>query len=130
MKAIVITIILLLVGITILAIPACPSGQDTAKLDSRLNQLIMAEERGEAEAFAQLRNIDLIDGSIRVIIECEPGQAEAAAKAAAKVGAEKVNIYRDMVGAVVPINKLTTLAKDKSIHFIRLPAYSVPATSS
>lgn len=156
MKAIVITIMLLLVGIAIIAMPACDSGQGATdlptttsppepsstelpppppppelpehwnpKLDSAVNQIIDAQEQGNTEMLDNAWFI--VDGGVRVTIECEPGQAEAAAEAAANLGAEIEVIYGDDVGAIVPINKLTTLADEESIHFIRLPVPGLPA---
>lgn len=94
-------------------------------LDSYLNRLIQAEERGEAEEFARQRDIELIDSSVTVIIECEPGQAEAVAEAAVRVGAAQVKSRKDLVQAVVPITKLTALADIPGVNFVRLPWYPV-----
>lgn len=93
------------------------------KLDSRLQDLIRAEKQGQAEAFAQQRGIDLLDGGVRVIIECVPGQVEAAAKAAINVGAKQVSSQAETnwVVAVVPITSLTALTEEQSIKLIRIP---------
>jgi len=162
MRAIGITITLLLIGITLCVIPACNSNQGATdlppptpppdqgstdlppppppperpahwhpKLDSAISQLIDAEEQGDTELLdmaAQFGHI--VDGGVRVVIECEPDQAEAVAEAAANVGAEIQGISSDAVSAVVPINKLTTLADIPGVHFVRLPVYPVPATSN
>jgi len=42
------------------------------KLDSQLNQLVHAERNGETASFAEQSNIELVDGAVRVIIECVP----------------------------------------------------------
>jgi hypothetical protein len=157
MKVIVITIILLLTGIALIVLPACGSGQVATtsppttpptepsstelppppppperpahwhpKLDSAVNQLIDAQEQGNTEILDMAVEIGyIVDGGMRVVISCEPGQAEAAAN----LGAEILNISsdQDMVVAIVPINKLTTLADEGSIRSIRLPVYAVPA---
>ena len=100
-------IMVLLVSIIVLTLVlvACASGQDVVnlppfdspdkgnpKLDSQLNQLVCAESSGEAASFAEQSDIELVDGSVRVIIECVPGQLEAATEAAAsaeKAGTDK-----------------------------------------
>jgi len=97
------------------------------KLDSQLNQLVRAEERGETALFAEQSNIELVDGAVRVIIECVPGQLEAAAEAATNAGVKLETSYDNLLQVVVPITRLTTLADAESIHFIRLPQYPSPA---
>jgi hypothetical protein len=158
MKAIVITIILLLVGATLCAVPACGPDKDTTdspptnpppepsstelppppppparpehwhqKLDSAINQLIDAEEQGNTEILAMAAKIGLTtDEGVRVAIACEPGQAEAVAEVAVKLGAKVHCVYHDDIDAFVPINKLTTLADEESIRSIRLPVYAAP----
>jgi len=136
---------LVLVSIAALAlIPvACTSGRDTInlpshdsadkgnpKLDSRLNQLVRAEMRGEAASFAEQSNIELVDGAVRVIIECVPGQLEAAAGAAAGAGARVETSYDDWLQVVAPITSLGALADTESIHFIRLPQQPLPAPNN
>ncbi len=141
-----IIITLLLSGIILLSIPACTSNRDGAalpppegptevnvpkieprekgnpKLGSHLWDIIEAESQGEAESFASGRdNIELVDGGVRVIIECVPGQVEAAAEAATNAGAKLETSYKNWLQAVVPITSLTALAEAESIRFIRVP---------
>ncbi len=97
------------------------------KLDSQLNQLVRAERHGEAASFAEQSNIELVDGAVRVIIECVPGQLEAATEAATNAGAKWEASYDNLLQVVVPITSLNTLADAESIHFIRLPEYPAPA---
>ena len=97
------------------------------KLDSQLNQLVRAERQGEAASFAEQSNIELVDGGVRVIIECVPGQLEAATEAATNAGAKLETSYRNLLQVVVPITSLTTLADAESVRFIRLPQYPSPA---
>ena len=96
------------------------------KLDSQLNQLVDAERHGEAASFAEQSDIELVDRSVRVIIECVPGQLEAATEAATNAGAKLETSYDNLLQVVVPITSLTTLAEVASIHFIRLPQYPLP----
>ena len=97
------------------------------KLDSQLNQLIQAEGLGEAASFAEQGSIELVNGAVRVIIECVPGEIEAATEAATNAGAKLETSYRNLLQVVVPITKLSTLADAESIRFIRLPQYPSPA---
>ena len=94
------------------------------KLSGHLNRLIEAERQGEAESFARQRNIELVDGKVRVVIECLPGQVEAAAEAATKAGAKLEPSYKNWLPALVPITSLTALAEAESIRLIRLPIRS------
>jgi hypothetical protein len=97
------------------------------KLDSQLNQLIDAEKRGEAESFAQLQKIELVDGSVKVVIKCQPEQCEAAAKAVSRVGTITDEDFRwEEIVALVPITRLIGLAGKGSIRNIRLPRKFVP----
>ena len=111
--------------VVLLSLSACACNKEVnSRLDFNIKELIQAEKRGEAEEFAQSIDIELVDGSsVKVIIECVPGQCEAAAEAATRVGAEQVGIkeHLNIVRAVVPITRLTTLAKEESIRLIRLP---------
>ena len=138
----VMAVLLVSIGALIPVSVACTSGQDVndlppldlpdkgnPKLDSRLNQLISAERRGEAVSFAQQSNIELVDGAIRVIIEYVPGQLEAATEAVTNAGAELETSYANLLQAVVPVAKLSTLADAASIHSIRLPQSPLPGAA-
>jgi len=131
------------IGILVLVPVACTSGEEVTnlppldlpdkghpKLDSQLNQLVRAESRGEAASFAEQSNIELVDGGVRVIIECVPGQLETATEAATNAGAKLEASHDNLLQVVVPITSLTTLADEASIHFIRLPRYPSPAVTT
>ena len=109
--------------------PTETSASGHPKLSSKLNRLISANEQGEAEEFARPRGIELVDGSVQIIIECEPGEVEAAAVAAGALGTVELTTGT-LVQAVVPITSLTALALAESIRFIRLPSRSVPEASN
>jgi hypothetical protein len=96
------------------------------KLDSQLNQLVLAQAKGEAASFAEKSNIDLTNGHIRVVIECVPGQVEAATKAAINAGAEVETTYENLLQVSVPVTGLTALAAAESVRLIRLPQQPVP----
>ncbi len=132
-------IVVLLAGIGVLTLfPACTSGESTIdlppldlpekgnpKLDSQLNQLVSAESRGEATSFAEQSGIELVEGNVRVIVECLPDQIDAAVEAVSALGVVETT-YRNLLQVVVPITSLTTLADAESIRFIRLPQYPLP----
>jgi len=99
------------------------------KLDSQLNQLVRAERLGEAESFAEQSNIELIEGNVRVIIECVPNQIDNAMLEAQNAGATIEMDYDNLLQVVVPITNLTTLAETESIRFIRLPHLATPGTT-
>jgi hypothetical protein len=122
-------IIILLLVSAVIPIQGCNYDADNnnSKLDFNIKQLIEAEERGEAEEFAQQVDAELSAEGVTIIIECESGQAEAIAEAAADVGAVQVRArsQNNWVKAVVPIAKLTTLADIPGVHLVRLPWYPV-----
>lgn len=103
-------------------------GKGNPKLDSQLNQLLIAQAEGNAAAFAEQHNIRLENGAVRVIIEAQQGQLEAAAEAATNAGAKPETSYGDSLQAVVPLGRLTTLAEEASIRFISLPVAALPLT--
>ncbi len=130
------------IGFLVLIPLACTSSRDVTdlppielpekgnpKLDSLLNQLIQAEGRGEANSFAEQHGIKLVDGSVRVIIECVSGQLEAATKAATDTGATVETSHDNLLQVVAPISSLTTLTDAPSIRFIRLPQQPLPGTA-
>lgn len=142
-RGIVTVITLVVSGTLLLMAGACTCGEGTIdlppsdlpdkghpKLDSQLNQLVSAEKRGEAASFAEQSGIELVDGGVRVIIECVPGQLEAATEAATDAGAKLETSHDNLLQVVVPISSLTTLADEPSIRFIRLPQYPLPATTN
>jgi hypothetical protein len=93
------------------------------KLDYILVQLIEAEKRGKADSFALQRDITLRGSSVLVDIRCVPGQIEAAASAAIRMGAKLASSLNspDGFSAIVPITSLEALAKEKSIAWIAIP---------
>ena len=128
--------------ITLLLMPTCNSEQNPTdtneedskpeehpKLSSKLNKLVQAEWRGEAEEFARQGGIELLYDdaglvSVKVVIECLDGQVEAATKAAEAYGTVGI-IYRTSIQVVVPITSLSALADEESVGFVRLPISSV-----
>jgi len=100
------------------------------KLDSQLDQLVRAERRGEAASFARQSDIELVDERVRVIVECVPGQLDAATEAATALGASVETSYDNLLQAVVPITSLTALADTPSIRLVRVPWYPLPAIVS
>ena len=115
----------------VIPIQGCNSATDNGKqkLSSILNKLVQAEERGEVEEFAHQKGIELLYDdaglvSVRVEIDCESGQVEAAIKVIETYGTVEVS-YLDTVQAVVPITSLAALADaEESIVLIRLPIYA------
>ncbi len=97
-----------------------------------LVQLIQAEKRGEAEAFARQSGgaIELRDGRVFVTIQCVPGQVEAATKAATSAGAKLGASARNSFDAFVPITSLEALASEKSVFFIATPDRFQPQGSN
>jgi hypothetical protein len=94
-----------------------------------LNKLVQTEWRSEAEEFARQGGIELLNGdvkaeSVKVIIECLPGQVEAATKATEAYGTVGVS-SPNMIVVVVPIANLLALADEESVGFVSLPISSV-----
>ena len=66
--------------------------------------------------------IELVDGSVLVILAYVPGQCEAAIGAATRAGAREVwtSSHFNWLLAVVPVTNLVALSEEESINFIRL----------
>jgi len=107
------------------SIPGCTPTpyQENPDISGSLKQLISANERGEAEEFARTNIIRLVDGSVTVLIECEPGDVEAVAKRAGAYGIVELTTRRGLVQVVVPITKIAALADISGVRFVRLPEY-------
>ena len=107
--------------------PGTPPPPANPKLDGALNQLIEADKRGESESFTRQRNIDFVNGMVRVAIYAAAGQLDAVANMTAKVGSiETISQDLNAVGALVPITSLTKLADEKSVSSIKLAVKPVP----
>jgi len=96
------------------------------KLDSQLNQLVSAQTSRRAASFAQESNIELVDGNVRVIVECLPDQLDATAEAASDLGIVETS-YDNLLQVLVPVSQLTALADEPGIRLVRLPWYSLAA---
>jgi len=116
-------ILFLILSAALLSLTAC-TREKNPDLEGHLNQLVEAEMRGEAKGFAAKSNIELVDGKVRVVIMCEPGQVEVAAESATKAGAELGGSYKDLLEAFVPITSLNKLSKARGVKYIRLPYYA------
>jgi len=122
-RAVPLFLVVILLAVLSFSTAGCTNKEDTVnKLEGHLNQLIRAEEQGEAEEFARQRSIELVDGSVRVEIECLPGHAEEVARAASTFGIVELT-YRNLVQAVVPITNLNALDELEGIRFIRMPRH-------
>ena len=95
------------------------------KLDSQLDQLVSAETPKRAASFVQESNIEMVDGNVRVIVECLPGEVDAAVKAAGALGVVETS-YRNLLQVTVPVSQLTALADTPGIRLVRMPWYPLP----
>ena len=131
-RIIILRVLTISIGILFLATVGCTPDnlpdKGNPKLDSQLNQLVQAEIRGEAASFAEQHNITLVDDRVRVIVECSPGQVDAADEIVSAVGVVESR-YDDLLQAMVPVSSLTALADIASVRLIRLPQQPVPGGS-
>lgn len=94
--------------------------KDNPKLDSQLNRLVLAKSGGRDAGLAQKSSVELIDNSVRVVVQSLPGQAGAAIRAAGALGTIETS-YRNLIQMTVPVDRLTALADEASIGFVRMP---------
>ncbi|MEE8372425.1 MAG: S8 family serine peptidase, partial [Dehalococcoidia bacterium] len=83
-----------------------------------------------AAAFAHRRNIHLVEGKAKVVIEAEPGMVGAAKKAAVALGADIDATYENLVRVLAPVSSLTALANNPAIRLVRQPQKPVPLAVS
>jgi hypothetical protein len=125
-------LVTVLMVILSLLISVCSCYTVSEKLDSILQQLVEAERRGEAESYAEQHDIELVDGSVRVTVECDSemiGEATEAARALGVVELEAI-VREDYVypflQVLIPITNLNTLAREKSVTRVELPSPAIP----
>jgi hypothetical protein len=125
-------LVTVLMVIMSLLISACSCYTVSEKLDSILQQLVEAERRGEAESYAEQHEIELVDGNVRVIVECDPDMIEEATEAARALGVveREAIVTKDLVDprlkVLIPITSLNTLAREKSVTRVELPSPVIP----
>jgi len=96
------------------------------KLQSLLDQLASAHEKGVASSFAQQHSLELEAENIRVVIEAEPETESEVISKAKSLGASVEMTYENMVQAIVPIGQLKALANVRDVKLVRLPFQAVP----
>jgi len=99
------------------------------KLDSQLNRLASTATARRSHSLAQESNVNLVDGKVRVIVECQPGQIDDAAKMAGDLGIIETT-YGNLLQVIIPATSLSALADTRSIDFVRLPQQPLPAVVS
>ncbi len=97
--------------------------REEPNLSFRLYELIEAKQQGKAAEYAdQYSDIKLVDDTVLVGVEAEPGQVEAALNAVRKYGKVRDNPNKSgSFGAYVPIDSLIPLIKEDSVQSIELP---------
>lgn len=99
------------------------------KLDSTLNQLLEAYDRGgtaRAQAFAETRGMVLEGQGVQVIIVTTPDKVDGLTEAIESQGGEAQGHYEGQVQALVPIGALASLADLPEVQRIREPQRAVP----
>ena len=129
-KALLLVTVLMVVISLLISVCSCYTVSE--KLDSILQQLVEAERRGEAESYADQHRIELVNGSVRVIVECDPDMIEEGTEAARALGIVELEaiVREDLVyprlQVLIPITSLNTLAGEKSITRVELPGRVIP----
>lgn len=99
------------------------------KLDSHLYRLVSAGTPQKAAGFAQENRIETVGDRVRVVVECLPGQLEAATGAAVSLGAVETS-YGSLLQVLVLVSELAALADAPGIRFVRLPYEPLPEVVS
>jgi hypothetical protein len=92
-----------------------------ARLDSRLNQLVIAAQQGRLSQAADRLNARTSGGSVLVTIKARIGRAAGAAAAAAAQGGRVSARYKDWIDAYVPVTALPALAQQPDVERVDLP---------
>ncbi|MFC2027134.1 thrombospondin type 3 repeat-containing protein [Chloroflexota bacterium] len=90
------------------------------KLDSQLNQMVSTQNELQMSVMTQKSSVQLVENSVRVIIECLPGQVGTVVQAAGELGVVETS-YGDSIQVMIPASQLISLANDPGIQLVRLP---------
>ena len=99
--------------------------QSNHNLDTRLNMLVTAYKAGEAEEVARKNNIELIDGGVRVGIDCKKGQEESVTEKVRALGIIEI-VNSIGIQAVVPISNLEAVAPIPGVRLVSIPTPAQP----
>jgi hypothetical protein len=113
-------------GGIILQQPFEPPEKGDPKLDSQLNQLISAQS-GKAQAFALEKSGDVTGDTVRVVVECLPGQIDSVTQAVGDYGVIETS-YENLLQMTVPVSQLTAMAELPDISLVRMPQHPVMDT--
>jgi len=91
------------------------------KIESVLLQLANASDR---EDFAQVHNLHMENGNVRVVVDLLDETSKLPGYAVEETR------YRDKVQVLVPVEKITALAQETNVTFIRAPLEPYPANTS
>jgi len=90
------------------------------KLDSQLNQMVSAQNELQLSLMARESSVQLEENSVRVIIECLPGQVGTVIQAAGNFGVVETS-YGDSLQVMIPVSQLISMADNPGIQLVRLP---------
>jgi hypothetical protein len=105
-----------------------PDIESIPKLDSQLNQMVEAQASGRPQVATMEGQGDMPEDQVRVVLECAPGQADAAAQAASEFGVVEAS-YKDLIQMTVPVTNLTALVDLPGVIRVRQPWHATPAAS-
>jgi len=89
-------------------------------LDTPLNMLVSAETTEESCRLAEENEIYVGDDTVRVIVECVPGELESASIAVGEYADVEMS-YADMLQVLAPISQLKSLADIPGVRMVRIP---------
>jgi|GEM_PF-2718987 len=94
-----------------------------AKLYSPLDIFALPENKEYVHELAEAYDVKLVDGeSIRLIVEIDENQFEAAIEACSTLGTiEGISERGGWIQVVLPVKQLNNLAEESSVNNIRLP---------
>ncbi|MCR4392806.1 MAG: hypothetical protein NUV31_00385 [Dehalococcoidales bacterium] len=102
------------------------SKTENLRLDSTLTGLIKAMQEGHLAEYARQHSITLEDGKIRVIVECETGQAGSVAQSINTLCTVESS-YQNLLQVVVSPANLNQIALAEGVKLVRLPQPVLPS---
>ncbi|MFC1921121.1 Ig-like domain-containing protein [Chloroflexota bacterium] len=97
------------------------------KLDSQLNRMVKSAGERRSSGMMQQSSAEQPGETVRVIIECLPGEAETVRNSAGDLGTVEVS-YKDLVQVNIPVSQLESLANNPGISLVRTPMEMHPDT--
>jgi subtilisin family serine protease len=102
--------------------PHAANALSTTRIDSRVDQLVAAQQTGQLASAAQTQGASVSGSLLLVTITARPGSGDAVASAVAGLGGHVTARFDDHLDAYVPVGSVTQLSGQDSVLWVDLPS--------